>query len=421
VVIARDRTVSRAELESFLLQPWAAFRKPEVARKNAQVAANVRLEEKPHVAHESAFGETLRATGSFAQGNPFRFSSKYTDDESGLLYYGRRYYSPSQGRWLGRDPVEEKGGLHLYGFVGNNPINHYDVLGMIFNAYYSAPGVGWRTYLGDSSNLDIEYGDFTAMYDMLSNLRSFGGPAEKTYKVTYSDGTTATVQAGSSAAAVAAANQATNSFQAPSRGASTGWGTIMIQDAHGNMVPLGSAAANNFADTTTGSGPNSGGSTFGQLPSQVIPGGTGTSGGVTSMTPFKVNENTRSSGSVNSDFAAVVNGFSQYSGALNTGATINVIAANVVVAFINPAVLEVGGGAMPLTGGVLRRASERAILRDAAAETLDFKLKTNSDANALIKIFMGRGMSLEEAFEAAKRTLTPGNVRPPPGVPMGPG
>lgn len=43
---------------------------------------------------------------------------------------GRRYYSPSQGRWLGRDPIEEKGGLHLYGFCGNNPINRWDLLGM---------------------------------------------------------------------------------------------------------------------------------------------------------------------------------------------------------------------------------------------------------------------------------------------------
>jgi RHS repeat-associated protein len=78
----------------------------------------------------SAFGETLRATGSFAQGNPFRFSSKYTDDESGLLYYGRRYYDPHLGRFVGRDPIEEKGGLHLYGFVGNNPISRWDYLGM---------------------------------------------------------------------------------------------------------------------------------------------------------------------------------------------------------------------------------------------------------------------------------------------------
>lgn len=43
---------------------------------------------------------------------------------------GRRYYSPSQGRFLGRDPIEEAGGLNLYGFVTNNPSNRWDLLGM---------------------------------------------------------------------------------------------------------------------------------------------------------------------------------------------------------------------------------------------------------------------------------------------------
>ena len=85
-----------------------------------------------------AFGQTLRATGSFADKNPFRFSTKYTDSETGLLYYGRRYYNPSLGRWLGRDPIEEKGGLHLYGFVGNNGVNRWDVLGA-FDANRSGP------------------------------------------------------------------------------------------------------------------------------------------------------------------------------------------------------------------------------------------------------------------------------------------
>ena len=43
---------------------------------------------------------------------------------------GRRYYNSSQGRFLGRDPVEEKGGANLYGFCGNNSVNRWDVLGM---------------------------------------------------------------------------------------------------------------------------------------------------------------------------------------------------------------------------------------------------------------------------------------------------
>jgi RHS repeat-associated protein len=60
----------------------------------------------------------------------FRFSTKYRDAETGLLYYGYRYYDPTHGRWLNRDPIEESGGLNLYGFVGNDPVNGVDVLGM---------------------------------------------------------------------------------------------------------------------------------------------------------------------------------------------------------------------------------------------------------------------------------------------------
>jgi len=78
----------------------------------------------------SPYGETLRATGSYAQSNPFRFSTKYTDDETGLVYYGFRYYDSRNGRFLGRDPIGEQGGLNLYGFVGNNPVNRWDYLGM---------------------------------------------------------------------------------------------------------------------------------------------------------------------------------------------------------------------------------------------------------------------------------------------------
>jgi RHS repeat-associated protein len=61
--------------------------------------------------------------------NPFLFSTKYTDAETGLLYYGYRYYQPSTGRWLSRDPIGESGGVGIYVFVTNNSINLLDVLG----------------------------------------------------------------------------------------------------------------------------------------------------------------------------------------------------------------------------------------------------------------------------------------------------
>jgi RHS repeat-associated protein len=76
------------------------------------------------------FGEPLRATGALAGANPIRWSTKVTDDEGGLVYYGYRYYNPGTGRWLNRDPIEERGGLNVIGFVSGNAVSFVDVLGL---------------------------------------------------------------------------------------------------------------------------------------------------------------------------------------------------------------------------------------------------------------------------------------------------
>ena len=60
------------------------------------------------------YGEPLRATGPYADQNPFRFSTKYLDTETGLYYYGFRYYTPELGRSLNRDPLGEAGGLGIW-------------------------------------------------------------------------------------------------------------------------------------------------------------------------------------------------------------------------------------------------------------------------------------------------------------------
>ena len=74
--------------------------------------------------------ESTPAKANNAQANPFRFSTKFTDDETGLLYYGYRFYDPKTGRWPNRDPIGERGGLNLYGFVGNDGVNWWDFLGL---------------------------------------------------------------------------------------------------------------------------------------------------------------------------------------------------------------------------------------------------------------------------------------------------
>jgi RHS repeat-associated protein len=61
-------------------------------------------------------------------------AAKSTENQrfSGVAkYYGYRYYHPQTGRWINRDPIEEKGGLNLYGFLGNDGVDKWDLLGNV--------------------------------------------------------------------------------------------------------------------------------------------------------------------------------------------------------------------------------------------------------------------------------------------------
>ena len=82
-----------------------------------------------------AFGSTIQKGGVKADELKMRFSTKYSDDESGLYYFGRRFYSPRLARWLSRDPIEEDGGLNLYAFCGNNAVLNFDKDGCAYFAY----------------------------------------------------------------------------------------------------------------------------------------------------------------------------------------------------------------------------------------------------------------------------------------------
>ncbi len=103
-------------------------------RHNRSPLAQLLLRKSPvrrsRTCSEGPFGELLRAEGGLALLNPLRFSTKYQDDDTGLLYYGYRYYCPGTGRWLNRDPLGEKGGENLYGFVRNSTQNSIDPKGL---------------------------------------------------------------------------------------------------------------------------------------------------------------------------------------------------------------------------------------------------------------------------------------------------
>ncbi|MFC1461218.1 RHS repeat domain-containing protein [Verrucomicrobiota bacterium] len=129
------------------------------------------------------FGETIVATGPMAEENPYRFSTKYTDDESGLLYYGYRYYSPSLGRWPSRDPIGEKGGMNLYMFVYNSPMTFVDSVGLrvgqnVFCGYHkrgqkewSQPSKGWwtSTCYRDVSEVSIGSEEIASVWGLIRN------------------------------------------------------------------------------------------------------------------------------------------------------------------------------------------------------------------------------------------------------------
>lgn len=61
-----------------------------------------------------------------ADGNPFRYTGRRLDPETGLYYYRARYYSPKIGRFLQTDPIGTTDDLNVYAYVGNDPANATD-------------------------------------------------------------------------------------------------------------------------------------------------------------------------------------------------------------------------------------------------------------------------------------------------------
>ena len=108
------------------------------------------------------FGETLTASGPAADQINFRFSTKYTDPETGLLYYGLRFYNPETGRWINRDPIGEDGGYNLYGFAGNDLVGAIDFLGL-FVLYVHREGWGHVGIITDEGTT-YDYGRYHGTY-----------------------------------------------------------------------------------------------------------------------------------------------------------------------------------------------------------------------------------------------------------------
>jgi RHS repeat-associated protein len=127
------------------------------------------------VAHREfdPYGNTLVQTGSKAEEFTLWFSSKYWDVETGLGYWGYRYYHPDEGRWLSRDPIEEEGGLNLYGTLDNNLVLYIDSDGRgEFKDYWLKKWNDLSTSGNNVLNNDVVF-VFKWVFDRLPNRMSY--------------------------------------------------------------------------------------------------------------------------------------------------------------------------------------------------------------------------------------------------------
>ena len=78
----------------------------------------------------SPWGEVSKIAGTGVESD-FLYTGNFHHAQSDLHLTLYRAYNPALGMWLSRDPIAENGGLNLYAYVGNNPVNYVDPLGLI--------------------------------------------------------------------------------------------------------------------------------------------------------------------------------------------------------------------------------------------------------------------------------------------------
>ncbi len=100
------------------------------------------------------FGNLINHTGENT--TPIGFQSKYYDTESGLYYYYHRYYDPNTGRFTTEDPIGISGGLNLYRFVNNNPVNYVDPRGLYGRNWVKEHNIAAGKEIDSNTIVDVD-------------------------------------------------------------------------------------------------------------------------------------------------------------------------------------------------------------------------------------------------------------------------
>jgi len=109
------------------------------------------------------FGRVLSDSNPGFQ--PFGYAGGLYDADTKLVRFGARDYDANLGRWLNRDPIQEAGGINLYGYVCNNPINNVDPLGLTWADNIS---MTWAWATGQAPDNQVYGPDSNQTKDMMN-------------------------------------------------------------------------------------------------------------------------------------------------------------------------------------------------------------------------------------------------------------
>ena len=111
-----------------------------------------------------SFGNVSQDTNPGFQ--PFGFKSGLYDSDTGLVHFGARWYDPATGRWISKDPILLAGGLNLYAFCGNDPVNGSDPSGLCEETWWDRFKNNYSDTMNDLYGDDLDWADTLGLWGL---------------------------------------------------------------------------------------------------------------------------------------------------------------------------------------------------------------------------------------------------------------